>query len=211
MWVIIPVKCLQDSKQRLAGCLSRAQRATLSVMMLRDVLESLIASRPVQGVTVISSDRSLLSLTREYDVQCLLTPADEGYAQDSLKAIQSINDAGHDKVAIIPGDVPLLRNSDIARLDALHEEGIIVCPARLDGGTNALLSIIPLQIPLLFGVDSLKRHISKAAELGIPCQVAEIAGLERDIDTPADIAWLLGQDEDNFTIKYLKSLNKKFT
>jgi len=206
MWVIIPIKRLQNTKQRLAGCLSREQRATLSLMMLCDVLEALLASEWVQGVTVVSSDQSLLRLTQEYHVQCLLTESDQGYSEDALQAIERVDGRGHDKIAIIPGDVPLLAKADIAKLNEWHKEGIILCPASIDGGTNALLSSIPLTIPLLFGLDSLKRYVSQADELDIPCQVVEIAGLERDIDVPADLAWLLEQPVDNKTTRYLRSL-----
>ena len=206
MWVVLPVKRLQSAKHRLSNCLSKAQRATLSLMMLQDLLATLLASKVVQGVTMITSDAALPAVAREYHAECQLTEVDEGYSEDARRAIEQISERRIDRIAVIPGDVPLLGKHDMTMLNDRHKQGMTLCPAQADGGTNGLLFSTPLQIPLLFGLNSLENHVNQADESGIPCQVVEIAGLARDVDVPADIAWLLKQKVANRTTHYLNSL-----
>lgn len=207
MWIIVPLKYLQNSKFRLAELLSEEQRAELSVMMLRDVLDTLSGTDVVSGITIVSSERSLVSIASEYNAECLLTDSDEGYSEDAHKAILKVCETQTGSVAVIPADVPLLNEEDISELEARHQGGITLCPALNDGGTNALLFDAPLPIPLLFGPDSFRRYKDKAAELKLKVNIAKIAGLERDIDRPDDIAYLLRQSSNKKTVQYLKQLN----
>ena len=176
-------------------------------MMLRDVLNTLTDSDVVEGITIISSDSSLIDLAKEYKVECIVTELDSGYSEDAEKAIESLRSEEFKTIAIIPGDVPLLSSEQLTTLNKLHNEGITLCPAKVDGGTNTLVFSMPQKMPLLFGVNSLERYRKKAVELGIPCQVLQITGLERDIDRPEDISWLLQQECDNNTSQYLRTLN----
>lgn len=207
MWVIIPVKKLKNAKLRLEGYLSQEQRAELSVIMLQDVLEVLSTSEVVTGITIISSEGSLAEVAKLYGADFLLTESDSGYSEDAAKAIDKVCQTHQDDIAIIPSDVPLLGHDDLIKLDEIHEQGVILCPAQADGGTNGLLFDSSLQMPLLFGVDSLERYRQKAAELDIPLRIERIAGLERDIDRVDDLIWVLERPENIKTINYLKSLH----
>ena len=116
MWVILPVKRLDDSKLRLAGVLAPAQRRHLSLCMLEDILDTLAASVAVGGVTVVSCDTDVMELAR-------------GKA----------------------ADVPELGGSDLAHLDRVHGEGVTLCPAANDGGTNGLVFTPPLAMEPKYG------------------------------------------------------------
>ncbi len=206
MWIILPVKAFRDAKLRLAGVLSPQQRAQLSRLMLEDLLYTLHTSDVVEGVTLISSDQSVQVLADRYKAEFLLTDKDSGYSEDAMQAISTVS-AGHiDKIAIIPADIPQLGLADLSRLDQLHDAGLTLCPAVVDGGTNGVLFSPPLPISLVFGVDSLSKYCDEVERCGIPVNIVKITGLERDVDRPADLFWLRNQASGGRTWAYLRDL-----
>jgi 2-phospho-L-lactate guanylyltransferase len=82
---------------------------------------------------------------------------------------------------------------DPAELDALlgkaraNDRYAVVVPDRHGSGTNALLLQPPDVIPPAYGVDSVYRHQSIAADAGVHVEVAEIESLALDVDTPDDL------------------------
>ena len=204
MWVILPVKAFRNAKLRLAAVLTAKQRARFSYLMLEDLLEALHTSPDVDGITVISSDQSVQALTQRYQVELLLTNVDSGYSQDATQAINALQQQDIATVAIIPADVPYLSHADLSRLNLLHDKGLTLCPAVIDGGTNGLLFSPPLRIPLMFGNDSLNKYLSAAQENNLATKIAQIAGLERDIDRPEDLLWLKNQVSGGQAWSYIR-------
>ncbi|MFT5134719.1 MAG: 2-phospho-L-lactate guanylyltransferase, partial [Gammaproteobacteria bacterium] len=204
MWVIMPVKAFKDAKLRLTGVLSPTQRAHLSFLMLDDILLTLSTSPDVQGITLISSDKSVEELARRYQSEFLLTDLDRGYSQDAHRGVISVGDRNIDTVAIIPSDVPYLSHEDLAQLNLLHNNGMTICPAVVDGGTNALLFTPPLQVQLQFGVDSLRKYQNAAELANIPIQLKQIPGLEHDIDRPEDLHWFQAQTSGAEAWSYMR-------
>ncbi len=193
MWVIVPVKAFKHAKLRLAEMLTPQQRARLSYLMLEDILKTLYSSDDVQGMTLISSDLSVRALADRYQATFLLSNRDGGYSQDATRAIRSVDRKAVDTIAIIPSDVPCLSCQDLSRLYLIHDEGMTLCPAVIDGGTNAVLFSPPLPIPLMFGIDSLNKYRHAAEQNKVAIRIEQVSGLERDIDRPADVIWLKQQ------------------
>ncbi|MFQ5661125.1 MAG: 2-phospho-L-lactate guanylyltransferase [Gammaproteobacteria bacterium] len=207
MWVILPVKHLQRAKQRLASILTRDQRAHLSYLMLSDILDVLSSSDAVEGITVISSDPSVKELAAHYRAQFLLLDADSGYSTDAMLAISSVCRMSVDKIAIIPADVPQLVPADLHSLNQNHEDGLTLCPAVMDGGTNAVVFSPPLRVPLMFGPDSSIKYQREAGKLGVPARTEHLPGLERDMDRPDDLFWLSQQPSGKRAWSYIKELS----
>lgn len=193
MWVILPVKRLQDAKLRLANIFHREQRARFSYLMCCDVLATLELSASVQGITIISSDPSLAGLAEEHRAGLILTESDGGYSSDAMEAISTLSRSGIDKIAILPSDVPQLTCVELDILEKSHKEGITLCPALMDGGTNGLVFSPPLEIPLLFGPQSCSAYQRAATAQGVSVTTVHLPGLERDIDRPEDVLWLREQ------------------
>ncbi len=193
MWIILPVKHLQDSKIRLKDVLSDEQRYKFSYLLLMDTLQTICSSIHVQGVTMVSSDQSISRLAEQYHVEFILTDKDSGYSKDAMDAITALSQNGVDKIAIIPTDLPQLSHNDLELLDKAHKQGITLCAAEKDGGTNALVFTPPLTIPLLFGLDSFNKHKQAAIESGITVKAVKATGILRDIDQPDDLIWLSKQ------------------
>ena len=206
MWVIIPVKRLEHSKLRLAGVLTPDQRRQLSLCMLEDILDTLAGSAAVGGITVVSCDTDVMELARVKGVDVFDTGTDGGYAADVLKGIGHISGKGMDKVLIIPADVPELEASDLVYLDRVHREGVTLCPAANDGGTNGLAFTPPLTMDLKYGENSFEEFRREAEQRRIPSNVVKPTGLARDMDLPEDLDALRKQSGANRTWRYLRSL-----
>ncbi len=208
MWIILPVKHLQDSKIRLKDILSDEQRCRFSYLMVVDTLQTLCSSIHVQGVTMISSDQSLSRLAKQYHAEFILTDKDNGHSKDTMDAITALCQDGVDKIAIIPADLPQLTHDDLVLLDHSHQEGITLCAAEKDGGTNALVFTPPLAIPLLFGLDSCRNHQQAANNRGVTVNTVQASGIQRDVDRPDDLLWLNRQSSGGKAWQYIRTTFK---
>lgn len=206
MWVLLPVKQLEHSKLRLAGMLTLEQRCRLSFHMVEDILNTLDQSSVVSGITVISSDETIISLAQDYLTDVLDTGVDHGYISDVRKGVESVSGQDVDKALIIPADVPELDHSDLTHLDQVHEGGVTLCPAESDGGTNGLLFTPPLSMELMYGENSFAKFRREAEQRQVPVNIARPAGLAQDIDRPEDLLALQRQPVGNMTWRYVKSL-----
>ncbi len=206
MWALLPVKRLEQAKLRLAGVLTPAQRRQLSLFMLEDVLDVLTGSAVIDGVTVISCDADVISTAREQDVDVLATGSDGGYAVDVSRGIEHINGQRINKALVIPADVPELQDRDLTDLDRAHREGVTLCPAANDGGTNGMVFTPPLALKLLYGENSFEEFRREAEQRRVPVNIARPAGLARDLDLPEDLRALRRQPAGNRTWRYLRSL-----
>ncbi len=192
MWIVVPVKSFRYAKCRLAPVLSKKQRVHLSHLLLADLLATLCMAKCVQGITVVGSDPSLAEVATG-PVKLQLVKSDEGYGEDAIVAVNNLPSSGIEKVAIMPIDVPTITPSEVEYLDQVHQSGITLCPAAIDGGTNAIVFTPPLTLPLQFGPSSFNKHIEAATGLGLDIHVVRLPGLERDIDRPDDLIWLSSQ------------------
>ena len=206
MRIILPVKHLKDSKTRLKNVLSDEQRWQFNYLMVIDTLQTLCSSEHVQGVTMISSDQSLSRLAEQYHVKFILTEKDSGYSNDAMDAINTLSKNDVDKIAIIPADLPLLSYHDLELLDNTHEQGVTLCAAEKDGGTNALVFTPPLAIPLLFGLDSCKNHQQVAIDRGVTVNTVQASGIQRDVDRADDLLWLSKQSSGGQAWAYVKKI-----
>ncbi len=206
MWVILPVKKLTTAKNRLADRLNEQQRIELSRLMCADVLATLEACELISGISMISSDQTIMPLAAHEKTQGMITEADKGYGEDVMAAIGRLDAGPCGEVLIIPADVPQLSQADLHQLHAAHRGGITLCPASEDGGTNALLYTAPLPVPLLFGPDSFNSYCKAAAEGNITLVITTPPGLVRDIDRYADLCWLSQQATDRRSVAYSRVL-----
>ena len=206
MWALLPVKRLEHSKLRLAGILTPAQRRQLSLCMLEDILNALDSASVVSGITVVSCDTDVIQTALGQGTGVLDTGADAGYAEDVLKGVEYISGKDVDRALVIPADVPELDHTDLTSLDRVHTEGVTLCPAENDGGTNGLVFTPPLAISLMYGENSFAGFRKEAEKRQVPVRVARPPGLARDIDRPDDLLALQNRPTGNGTWRYLRSL-----
>jgi 2-phospho-L-lactate/phosphoenolpyruvate guanylyltransferase len=184
---ILPVKSFGAAKQRLAESLGAGSRQALAQAMFADVLGALRRTQELDEVAVVTSDRSAESAARGHGIVVLADTVQAGQSQAAQIGIRHALAHGFDRVALLPGDTPLVRPADVAGLLSRSGPGVSVVPDRHGTGTNALVLTPPDAIEPSFGPDSRRRHETLAEEAGVPVRIDEVVALALDVDTPEDL------------------------
>ena len=189
---LVPVKRLGEGKSRLLGALDRDALDALTLAMLGDVVESLMAAAPVDRVAVVTPDDEVAAAAQRHGAEpVLILEPGLNHALDTAAPKISEPDGS---LLVVLGDVAGVASADIVALyDALGEDAAAgaVLAAASDGGTAALLRSPPDAFPGHFGADSAAAHQAAAKEAGVPLRVLELASLRTDLDRPEDLAVLL--------------------
>ncbi|MEO8445145.1 MAG: 2-phospho-L-lactate guanylyltransferase [Gammaproteobacteria bacterium] len=204
-WALVPIKPFATAKSRLDGLLTRAECARLAEEMARDVLRALQAAPDISGIALLSTEPRLAALAETSGARIYAEQAGEDYRVALGRVAADLQTQGVRHLLVVPADLPTLSASDITRLLNGHRSGVTVCPAASDGGTNALLLSPPTVIPFLYGPDSAARHLAAATAAGVPARSVAVAGFARDVDSPEDLRWLLGQRLACATLAWLKA------
>lgn len=205
--ILIPVKNLDNAKQRLAAVLTQEQRTMLARTMIKDIFAALaeVPGRPQVGI--VTSDRFAMALARRYEFEVIRDDENRGESEAIAMATREAQRRGAGFTLVFPGDIPLLRAAEVeVVLKAAPEAGSVLVPAADGRGTNAALRRPCALFPLRFGNDSFVPHHAAARATGQPCVVldnADLPGIALDIDRPADLAQLLGFEMRTRTQKLL--------
>lgn len=206
--ILVPVKNLENAKERLAPVLSRAERHALAEAMLQDVLAALAAVNHHTRVGVVSSDPLAIALAERYGFTLIPDPANLGESDAIAHATQHCIARGEDSTLVIPGDIPLLQAEDIEQvLAAAPAQGSVLVPGWDGRGSNAVLRRPADLFPLRFGNDSFQPHLRAAQATGMPCVVLRLPRLGLDVDNPADLAQLLAAEGNTRGQRLLRSWN----
>ncbi len=204
-WALVPIKPFATAKTRLEGLLTRPECARLAEEMARDVLRALSAAPDISGIAILSTEPKLAALAEASGASLHAEQDGEDYRAALGRVAGELEGRGVRHLLVVPADLPTLSASDIRQLLDGHASGISLCPATSDGGTNALLLSPPTVIPFLYGPDSAARHRAAAEAAGIPTRSVDLAGFSRDVDSPEDLRWLLGQRLACATLAWLKA------
>ena len=183
--VLLPVKVLAQAKSRLAE-LAGPRRGELALALACDTVSAVLRTAQAARVVVITDDQVAATALRE--LGALVIPDEP---RDGLNA--ALRHGAAFAAARWPGcgtaalsaDLPALRPAELMR--ALHAAAAwptaFVADAAGDGTT--LYTAAPgAAFRPGFGLASRARHAADgAAEL----ELADIPGLRRDVDTPADL------------------------
>lgn len=190
---LIPVKNLSFGKSRLSSALGHRERESLSIFMLRHVLQMLQDSARFDLIGLVTADERAAQIGREFGSEIVgeKNPGDLNRAVDHATAIcQSL---GAQSLLVLPADIPLLDTWDIERILAGLQAGarVVICPSKEGTGTNAILRTPPQVIPARFGRNSFALHCQAAKAEKILYEVLSLPRVAFDIDTPEDLRkWL---------------------
>ena len=190
---LMPVKGFRNAKQRLNPLLNSVAREHLAETMFRDVLRQVRLARGLAATFVVTGDDTRRGHRRDgrggSDSRKIAENGETGAVDFARKELKS---AGCEAVLIIPGDMPLVRASDVESVlaqvphDARAPFALLV-PSHDRLGTNALLLAPPDVIQLRFGHDSFAFHMSRVAAQGLPVRFFENERIALDIDEPKDL------------------------
>ncbi len=189
--ILVPVKNLDQAKQRLAPVLDQASRTMLAQAMLRDVLETLGAWQHRPEVAVVTCDPFAMTLANRYGFEVIADHANTGETDAINIATHVCQTRGIDNTLVIPADIPLVEAWELEKiLEAAPLEGSVLVPAGDGRGTNAAFRRPAGLFPLRFGNDSFRPHRAAAKATGKPCVVLSLPGIAVDVDNPSDLRQL---------------------
>lgn len=187
IWAALPVKELSRAKQRLAACLSPAERRLLVLAMLQSTSEALAPSIPANQTIVVSSDPEVLEWARNRDL-CAQRQISQGLNHAIGEVEQAVMRAGGEVFLVVLPDLPLLVPADIHQmLLCLDGTRQVVLAAGQRGGTHALAIQPPGWLRFAFGPDSLQRHAAAVLAQGGKLSHYTTPGLSFDVDTVDDL------------------------
>lgn len=191
---VVPVKDLNEAKQRIGPLLTVSERKLLMQAMLEDVLSCLLAS-PVDSVLVVTGDPEVIETARKFKAHVVLEPVNEGHTAAVTLAQRHLISEGAEGFLTIPGDVPLATPDEIATVihTAPPAPSATFVPSRTGLGTNGVLLVPPDLLQLQFGEPSFSNHLEVARAHGLEPRVRVLPGLGLDIDTAADLQIFLSQ------------------
>ena len=195
LWVVIPVKPLQQSKQRLRDCLGPL-RAGLTRAMLHDVLTALRGSDTVRGVVIVTLDAEIAELAVGEGIHVVEEARPSGMNRAITQGCEYATRCGATSLVVLPLDVPLLTAAEFdrlvreLRLRSGDADGPIlgIVPAAGSGGTNWMCFGTQRPFPPLYGPDSCSRHLARARELGYHAVTLESDLVSLDLDEEPDLA-----------------------
>ena len=183
--VLLPVKVLAQAKSRLAE-LAGPRRGELALALACDTVSAVLRTAQAARVVVITDDQVAATALRE--LGSLVIPDEPRAGLNAALRHGAAFAAGRWPgcgTAALSADLPALRPAELMR--ALHAAAAwptaFVADAAGDGTT--LYTAAPgAAFRPGFGLASRARHAADgAAEL----ELADIPGLRRDVDTPADL------------------------
>ena len=192
---VVPLKRLDEGKQRLSPCLPARARAQLSLAMAADVLTALRGAPAVAETWLVCDDNRAAALAIAHGARWL-SEHELGGSGD-LNAVAAAATAccqreGHAGLLLAHADLPALRAADVEALaDSWRRLGggkrLLLAPSH-DGGTSLMLLTPTPGFPFRYGPGSAQRHRLAAEAAGYRVVVEPHAWAVRDVDTPADLA-----------------------
>lgn len=196
--VVIPMKSVSRSKQRLADCLSDNDRESLSIELFLNTLIFFHYYFPTTQVLVVSESEHILKLSRSYGAYGLFNDGEKGLNGALSHATNWVMNAGFNRQLIIPGDIALLDLSEINKIIEESRKVDVVIALAKDGGTNALLTSPPNAIDFSYGHESSSLHVQDAMRKGKSFNRLQLKNMSLDIDHKEDLYKAADQQPDRF-------------
>ena len=203
---VVPVKNLENAKQRLSPVLTSTERYCLFRSMLEDVLTAIVHTSALARVVLVTRDDEVASIARKFGVETLEEAENRGQTEAVSFAVKQLMTAGVTSLLALPADIPLVSAQDIEAVIDAHafESAITIAPARDELGSNAILCSPPDALPLRFGDNSFYPHVARARQCGIEPTIVKRPGLGLDIDVPTDLVELCRQPSQTRSYAYLR-------
>lgn len=180
---MVAIKARTLCKTRLAPVLGPPARLQLVRAMLESVLAAAQGARTLRGIVVVSPERDCVPAQ-------IPVLADTGDSLNGalLAAQTALLKFGCREFVVLPADLPSITAAEIDSLVcAGRAGGFAIAPDATAMGTNALYLSTPWPFRFQFGPDSRRLHLQEALNMGLTPQVIQLAGLEFDVDSPADL------------------------
>jgi 2-phospho-L-lactate guanylyltransferase len=194
--LLIPIKDLRKSKQRLAHVLSPQERLALAEAMLADTFRAARGVQRADKIFVVTNYQRAIQAATEHgwEILCEEQQVSESASVDTASRICA--QRGITALLRLPLDLPLVRAVDIDELLAVEcaIPGMLIVPSRDGTGTNALLRTPPTLFPSHFGDGSFAKHCEEAQRADARVIMHRNLRLEMDVDDASDLRALAAFD-----------------
>jgi 2-phospho-L-lactate guanylyltransferase len=190
---ILPVKRFSLAKQRLGESVDEHLRLDLARAMVGDVLVALSRCAAIDLTVVVTNEPSVAAAAEYTGAMVVADTSESGQSAAVSIGIERAIAERAERALCIPGDCPALDPDELDGLLRDTPDAVIVIPDRHGTGTNGLLLTPPDVMTPSFGPDSCERHSELAASTNASWRTEQIASLQLDIDTGADLAVLRGR------------------
>jgi 2-phospho-L-lactate guanylyltransferase len=207
VFIIIPVKRLDNAKSRLSSLLTDDERKQFCLKMLEDVLETVKSTKHPHETVVVSNDPTVSKVAKNFDA-AYLKERKTGLNKSVSEAVDWCVERGAASVLVLPADIPLVTPNDLDRILMLGEKAsVVISPSSSGKGTNALLLTPPNVSPTFYGPHSFQRHTKEAKKLKISCRRYRSHGLALDIDTIEDLTYFVSlKAKETYAYKMLEKI-----
>ncbi len=187
-FAVLPIKSFAAAKTRLAADLGVPQ-PELASEMAAGVLRALCEARGLEGVIVVTRERSVMDLADELGAEIVEEEDLRGHSAAALLGMRRALEQEADRVLLAAGDCPLLGAQDVDALLSRHDgPGVVILTDRHGTGTNGLLLTPADAIAPSFGMGSRERHAEIAHHAGVAWTVESVPAFAMDVDTAEDLA-----------------------
>ena len=203
--VVIAARGGPEAKSRCAVALPAADRAELTAVMLEDMLSALAGAPGLAQVWVVTPTPDLAERATALGAQVIRQSGAPGLNAAFRLGLDHVADqAAYAAVALLPGDLPLLKANDLqAALLLTLSHALVLAPA-LDGGTGLLALRAGTSLEPAFGPHSFQRHAQAAKALALSAAVIAADGLAQDVDRVEDLRRVIDQAPASRTAAFLR-------
>jgi len=207
VFVVIPVKRLDNAKSRLSPLLTDDERKQFCLKMLEDVLKTVKSTKSINQTVVVSNDLGVFHVAKNFNA-AYLREKKTGLNEAVSEAIGWCIERGATSVLVLPADIPLVTPVNLNRMLALREKAsMVISPSRIGKGTNALLLTPPDACPTFYGPCSFQRHLEEASRRRISFRRFRSQRIALDIDTVEDLTdFILTNGKETSAYKLLDEI-----
>ncbi len=182
--IIVPVKPPAIAKSRLSG-LGDDLRRDLVVAFAADTILAAAQSPLVDVVLAVTDDHQLARTLSELGALVIPDGTTDDLNGTLLEAAYEVRRQRPElRVAALCADLPALRADDLTRALVTAPPSLSFVADRAGVGTTLLVAPTPELFTPRFGPDSRDAHLDAGA---VDLDIADIASLRHDVDTPADL------------------------
>ncbi|MCE0493693.1 2-phospho-L-lactate guanylyltransferase [Vibrio salinus] len=185
--IVIPMKGLNRSKQRLRSVLTNDQRETLALSLFRETLRFFVHHYPMHHVLVVTECSAIALQAKSFNVSVLYEPTNRSLNGALNLATIWSKENHYSHQLIIPADIGHLDKQELDMVLAKRQQHDVVIVTAKDMGTNALLCSPPDAIEFCFGHQSSTKHAQQAHRAGLIPEILTLPDLSLDIDNGQDL------------------------
>jgi 2-phospho-L-lactate/phosphoenolpyruvate guanylyltransferase len=192
LWVLVPVKPLDQAKSRLAGALAPAERASLVRSLLERTVGILRQVPAITEILIVTGDPAVAGWASQTGNRVMGPGCEPDLNRELASATRLAQEQQAEGVLILHADLPQVTPADVQAMTAYVAAApiIVLAPDRHGRGTNALLCAPPGLIEYRFGPDSFALHRAQALAAGAALEICKAPGLALDLDLPEDLELL---------------------